>query len=213
MVRGHWRAPELGAITVAAYAGSLLAVRVDLAPKTRQLYSELLRLWIDAPHALPTARGGSPRDHPPGLDGAGSAQRRGDQGLVRRRHPHHRPARGHPAPGRGTEGRPQQTSGARVGDGAGDGGLRHRQTAGRRDRGLEGRRAGTAHRAPGSHARSRAPGRANAPGRARVAQAYRYLKTVLQQAVRDGRIEANPCQIPAAGLIKTPNACPRPPSR
>jgi hypothetical protein len=34
MVRGLWRAPELGRITVAAYAESLLAVRVDLAPKT-----------------------------------------------------------------------------------------------------------------------------------------------------------------------------------
>jgi hypothetical protein len=61
MVRGLWRAPGLGTITVAAYADGLLAVRVDLAPKTRQLYGELLRLWIDAPHALPTARHGSNR--------------------------------------------------------------------------------------------------------------------------------------------------------
>ncbi len=55
------------------------------------------------------------------------------------------------------------------------------------------------------------PGRANPPGRARVAQAYRYLSTVLRQAVRDGRIGANPCQIPAAGLIRTPERVPATP--
>ena len=60
MFRGTWRAPELGAVTVADYAASLLAVRVDLAPKTRQLYEELQRLWIDAPHELPAA-GRQPR--------------------------------------------------------------------------------------------------------------------------------------------------------
>ena len=43
MFRGTWRAPELGTVTVADYAATLLAVRVDLAPKTRQLYEELQR--------------------------------------------------------------------------------------------------------------------------------------------------------------------------
>jgi hypothetical protein len=59
--RRRGRAPELGAVTVADYAASLLAVRVDLAPKTRQLYEELQRLWIDAPHELPAAPGRQPR--------------------------------------------------------------------------------------------------------------------------------------------------------
>ena len=34
---------------------------------------------------------------------------------------------------------------------------------------------------------------------------------MLQQAVRDGRIQANPCQIPAAGLIRTPERVPATP--
>jgi len=61
MFRGTWRSPELGAVTVADYAASLLAVRVDLAPKTRQLYEELQRLWIDVTHELPAAPGRHPR--------------------------------------------------------------------------------------------------------------------------------------------------------
>jgi hypothetical protein len=61
MVRGAWRAPELGAVTLADYTASLLSVRVDLAPKTQQLYEELARLWINAPHELPPGRGGAVR--------------------------------------------------------------------------------------------------------------------------------------------------------
>lgn len=57
MVRGTWRTPELSAMTVAEYAGSLLAVRVDLAPKTIQLYGELLRLWIAVDLELPGRTG------------------------------------------------------------------------------------------------------------------------------------------------------------
>jgi hypothetical protein len=61
MVRGVWRAPGLGAVSLADYTASLLAVRVDLAPKTRQLYEELARLWINATHELPPGRGGAVR--------------------------------------------------------------------------------------------------------------------------------------------------------
>src|SRR4051794_29594138 len=38
MVRGTWRAPGLSAVTLADYAASLLLVRVDLDPKSQQLY-------------------------------------------------------------------------------------------------------------------------------------------------------------------------------
>ena len=44
MVRGTWRVPEMTTLTVGEYAAQLLAVRVDLAPKTQRQYAELLRL-------------------------------------------------------------------------------------------------------------------------------------------------------------------------
>ena len=213
MVRGHWRAPELGAITVAAYAESLLAVRVDLAPKTRQLYGELLRLWIDAPLGLPAARGGSPRTIHLGSmelgalnvavirDWYAAAIHTSDQRAVRRRDDAERKAAlsKHPAREWATEQGMEVSATGRLPAAV----VEAWQAAGRPRH--------AAHRATPL---DRVPsGRANAPGRARVAQAYRYLKTVLQQAVRDGRIEANPCQIAAAGLIKTPERVPATPEQ
>ena len=41
--RGSWHAPDLGAVMVADYAASLLALRVDQVPKPRQFYEELQR--------------------------------------------------------------------------------------------------------------------------------------------------------------------------
>jgi integrase len=213
MVRGHWRAPELGAITVAAYAESLLAVRVDLAPKTRQLYGELLRLWIDAPLALPQTRGGRVRTIHLGSmelgvlniavirDWYAAAIHTTDQRSASRRAQNQRKSArsGHPARVWATK------QGIEV------------SATGRLPAAVV--EAWTAAGRPRSTARGAAPvdetrtGPANAPGRARVAQAYRYLKTVLQQAVRDGRIEANPCQLPAAGLIKTPERVPATPAQ
>jgi integrase len=217
MFRGTWRSPELGAVTVTDYAASLLAVRVDLAPKTRQLYEELQRLRIDAPHELPAASGRQPRPINLGQMELGSltvatirdwyaaAIHTTDQRAARRAEEAERRA------------------------------VRKRTnlSAARSwalDRGL---RVGASGRLPAAVVQAwkdagspvldtssaihpnvasiGVPGRANPPGRARVAQAYRYLSTVLQQAVRDGRIQANPCQIPAAGLIRTPERVPATP--
>jgi integrase len=210
MVRGAWRAPELGAITLADYTVSLLAVRVDLAPKTLQLYEELSRLWINASHELPTVRGGGVRTINLGEMELGSltvavirdwyaaAIHTTDQraatladDIDRRR----QRERVHPARTWALD------QGMRVG------------ASGRLPAAVitEWKAAGSP--SPGSPAVARQPGRANPPGRARVAQAYRYLKTLLQQAVRDGRIEANPCQIPSAGLIKTPERVPATPEQ
>src|SRR4051812_24117164 len=55
VVRGTWRAPSLGAVTLAEYAADHLATRVDLAPRTQQLYASVLAYWIAAPlQLLPT---------------------------------------------------------------------------------------------------------------------------------------------------------------
>lgn len=39
-------------------------------------------------------------------------------------------------------------------------------------------------------------------GKTSIAQAYRFLRAVMNQAVRDGTIQVNPCQIPGAGSDK-----------
>lgn len=45
-------------------------------------------------------------------------------------------------------------------------------------------------------------------GRASVAQVYRVLHTMLGHAVREGRILANPCDLPGAGTIRNPERTP-----
>lgn len=57
VVRGTWRAPSLGAVTLADYAADHLATRVDLAPRTRQLYADVLAAWIATPLELSPAPG------------------------------------------------------------------------------------------------------------------------------------------------------------
>jgi integrase len=212
MVRGAWRAPELGAITLADYMASLLAVRVDLAPKTRQLYEELSRLWINASHELPPGRGGVVRTINLGEMELGSLT----VAVIREWYAAAICTTDRRAATRATEIERRQR--ARV----------YAARTWALDQGL---RVGITGRLPGAvlHAweaagcpgpgQAQAPtsarptARVNPPGRARVAQAYRYLKTVLQHAVRDGRIDANPCQIPSAGLIKTPERVPATPEQ
>ncbi len=217
MFRGTWRAPELGAVTVADYAASLLAVRVDLAPKTRQLYEELQRLWIDAPHELPATSGRQPRTINLGQMELGSltvatirdwyaaAIHTTDQRAARRAEEAERRAVR------------KRTNLSAARSWAQDRGLRVGAT-GRLPAAVVQAWKDAGSPVPDTSAAVRAEvapqgitARANPPGRARVAQAYRYLSTVLQQAVRDGRIQANPCQIPAAGLIRTPERVPATP--
>ncbi|MFC7495569.1 MULTISPECIES: hypothetical protein [unclassified Nocardioides] len=57
VVRGTWRAPSLGAVTLADYAAEHLAMRVDLAPRTQQLYADVLAGWTARALDLPPAPG------------------------------------------------------------------------------------------------------------------------------------------------------------
>jgi integrase len=60
-----------------------------------------------------------------------------------------------------------------------------------------------------------APETVNVPvdaGRAQVAQAYRLLRMILGHAVREGRIDANPCQIARAGRVKSTDRVPATPA-
>ncbi|HEX5088939.1 MAG TPA: site-specific integrase [Nocardioides sp.] len=210
MVRGAWRAPELGAVTLADYSASLLAVRVDLAPKTRQLYDELARLWINATHELPPGRGGAVRTINLGEMELGLLT----VAVIREWYAAAIRTTDMRAATRATESQRRQREKV------------HAARSWALDQGL---RVGTTGRLPAAVLRdweaagcpgpgpaptvARPAAGANPPGRARVAQAYRYLKTVLQQAVRDGRIDANPCQIPSAGLIRTPERVPATPEQ
>lgn len=215
LVRGTWRAPELGTVTVGEYAADLLAVRVDLAPKTRQLYGELLRLWIDTDLELPAAGAGRrPRTINLGRTELGAlnvaairewyaaALHTTDQRAAQRADAARR--------------RQQRDTTHAARRWALDHG-RQVSPTGRLSRAvLEAWRAAGSPTAGGAQrttAVDEPHSRANEPGRARVAQAYRYLRTVLQQAVRDGRIDANPCQLPAAGLVKTPERVPATPAQ
>jgi integrase len=115
LVRGTWKAHEVGAVTLTDYAGAWLASRGDLKPRTRALYLSLLEH-----HILPTLGPHRLRDLTPT--------------AVRDWH-------------------------AKLG---------------------------------------------SSTGPTARAQAYRLLRTLCNQAVRDGELEANPCQIRRAGTVVTP---------
>ena len=50
-------------------------------------------------------------------------------------------------------------------------------------------------------------------GSAQVAQAYRLLRTILNHAVRDGRLDANPCQLARAGQVRATERVPATPAQ
>ena len=115
LVRGTWKAHEVGAVTLTDYAGAWLASRGDLKPRTRALYLSLLDH-----HILPTLGPHRLRDLTPT--------------TVRDWH-------------------------TKLG---------------------------------------------SSTGPTARAQSYRLLRTLCNQAVRDGELETNPCQIRKAGTVATP---------
>lgn len=208
MVRGTWRAPKLSTITLASYVRDHLATRLDLAPKTRELYAAILDNWLDVSLTLPPAVGAQrtrtihlgSRElgslsvpllrewhaaalHTAGICAAERAERH-RQRMIRETTVHAARAwarrAGHDVPDTGR-------LPVRI--------LRAWEAAGKPPAPL-----------PVDLAHVRAP-RADA-GRAAVAQAYRFLRTMLNQAVRDGRILTNPCDIAGAGTVHAPERVP-----
>lgn len=55
-LRGDWRSPELGAVPLAEYMADYLATRVDLAPRTMDMYQRLTPRWLDVDMTHPTGR-------------------------------------------------------------------------------------------------------------------------------------------------------------
>ena len=201
--RGTWRAPELGAEPLSDYAHGWLAARVDLAPRTRALYADLLRRWIDADLERQAAGRGA-RPLPPirlgghevraitakdvrdwtaavQLAARASAQQREANARTGSR-------AGHPARRwASSTGREVSPTGRLSPDL-----IAQWEAAGRPD--------------PGSTR----PGNPDA-GRTQTAHAYRLLRSILADAVREGLIAVNPCQTPRVAVLRPAERVPATP--
>ncbi len=213
VVRGTWRAPELGKVTVADYAADHLATRLDLSPRTQRLYADLLAGWIDRPLALRTV---------PGRPGCGRSVHLGQLPLnavsveaVREWYA----AALNKAAGnaqRRAESR-RRTQMAAATHNARSWALANNYEVKSTGR-LPGAvlKAWTAAGSPAARVAtdlgSTAPTVAPDAGRAQVAQAYRFLRMVMAHAVREARIDANPCQIARAGHVKAAERIPATPA-
>lgn len=208
VVRGTWRAPERGAITLADYARSHLATRADLAPRTQALYAEVLARWIIAPLPLPSHGRHLART----IDlGAVELQ---DLTVERVRQWHaaavNRAAQSLSERQQRSEDRARRAATHAARRWAQSRGLDVPTTGRLRQSVLD------AWHAAGSPdpISSRAPGSSGAQaqtGRAQVAQAYRLLRMICGQAVVEGRIDANPCQVPRAGQVASTERVPATP--
>ncbi|WP_395690353.1 tyrosine-type recombinase/integrase [Nocardioides sp.] len=211
VVRGTWRAPELGAVTLADYARDHLSTRADLAPRTRRLYADVLAGWIATPLALPTSPG---RTRGRVIDLGAAELRSISVASVREWHAAASHTATLNAAARAEDGRrraaAQQRHAARLWASA------HGIAV--KDTGRLPQRVHDAWRAAGSPGvpttSDGQPGTApRGAGRAQVAQAYRLLRMLLAQAVRDGRLDSNPCQLPRAGQVRATERTPATPAQ
>ena len=197
--RGTWQDPHAGRITLAEYAREWLAVRlVDLAPRTRLGYADNLDRWIarrvgqvDGSRGIDLGR----------IDVADVTPASSAAGALRC------------SPSPGTASRPTRPSGRRVGEhherapgaplGTRPGHARCR--VGPHKSGRHRRLARRGRTAPRRHRADRCACRAirRRGGNTRPAAAYRLLRTILNTAVTDGLLAANPCQIKGAGSPPT----------
>lgn len=207
VVRGTWQAPELGAITLRDFIADHLATRLDLAPKTREVYAELHARWITAALDMPPSPSRGPRTIT-----LGDFELSAVTGtVVREWHA----AALHTARLRAV--------------------ARAERSAARRNPGTAAHHAREWARASGqavahtgrlpSHLldawrRAGSPAASVPPvvvpgevGRAAVAQAYRFLHTQLARAVADGRISSNPASIKGAGSARSRERVPATPQQ
>jgi integrase len=192
-MRGEWRDPRSGARPVADYARAYLDTRTDLRPSTRRLYGELLARWIDTDLTF-APPGGSGR---PRVINIGARHLRAlTVADVREWH-----AAVTQTAIASVESIDQRRLTARVDDSAA---AREWARANGMPVSPTGRLpraawdAWTAAGRPPRRSRSLPPRDApNAVTQPR--HAYALLRLVLNAALRDGLIQANPCQLPGAG--------------
>lgn len=178
IARDHWRAPERGDQLLADYFAAWLDARVDLAPRTVQLYASIGRRWLLSPVGRRTNLGAM-------------RLRAITPAVVREWHADITRA----ARERATA-PPRRLSDAQA------------ARAWARGHGLE--VAAVGRLSPELLDRWRRAGRPqptkpaprHTPGKAQAAHAYSLLRSVLETAVRDDLLDANPCHIPGAGTVK-----------
>lgn len=185
-VRGTWRDPHAGQVTLAEYAATWLDARPDLAPRTHDLYRRTLNRWV-----LPRLGDGRGIELGPKLIGDLTTT------LVRAWYA----AMFTTARARASAQRTRSI-----------GGLAHPARAWAREQGIAVSSSGRL--SPRLLTAWAAAGEPEAPsepipaptdaGRTAAAHAYRLLHAILNTAVRDGALPSNPCQIPTAGVVHHP---------
>lgn len=223
MVRGTWR-PPVTATTLDEWASAYLATRLDLAPRTRDLYADVLERWISAPLTLPPRSDLASNPPAPAATITLGHSDLSDITVadVRQWYAAARHTARTRAEQRALSAQRRQRAAAV-----------HHARAWARTQGLAvkdtGRlpsavlKAWTAAGSPAARAAALTPdgqpahhGPASVPsdaGRAQVAQAYRLLHMLLNQAMAEGRIDANPCQIPGAGHTPSTHRIPATPQQ
>lgn len=181
---GTWRAPEVGVTPLGEYADGWLASRVDLSPRTRELYAGLLTHFVHR-------RLGDDRR---GVHLADVALRHLTPTLIREWHAAATSTARSQIAGRAATRPVDDAAAAR---------------AWARSHGLAVKPTGALPRAvvDGWQAAGRPQPAttvrlAENAGRTRVAQAYRLLRTICGTAVREGLLETNPCQLEHAGTVR-----------
>ncbi|GIG21770.1 hypothetical protein Cch01nite_24940 [Cellulomonas chitinilytica] len=199
--RGTYHAPERGARALSDYARGWLVRRHELAPRTRELYGRLLERWLLRPLPLPG----------PGrraLDLGSYELRALSVGVVAEWHD----ALVHAAHDAALERAEQTATAATDAEHARAWclarGLRVRtQRSG--EQGVPVKATGrlpaealAAWRAAGRPRAATTAPAAHDAGQTVAAQAYRLLRTILGDAVREQLIDANPCQVRRAGHVR-----------
>ncbi|QRY85752.1 tyrosine-type recombinase/integrase [Tsukamurella tyrosinosolvens] len=191
MLRGDWRDPNAGMLPFGTFAAEHLATRVDLAPRTADLYAEHLARFVDAELTGPTGAT---------IRLGATALRDIDLPLIRAWH-----AAVTAASARSATARAKRPTG-------------HPARTWARAAGYD--VAPTGRLSPAIldawHAAGRptpAPVATGYTGRTTAAQAYRMVRMLLTAAVADGHIRTNPAKLPRVGSTRAAERIPATPAQ
>ena len=207
LLRGAWQAPEAGAVPLSEYAADWLDGRHDLRPTTRALYADLLARWINQPLDL----------HPtPGLGQRRTTVHLGARHLrnltqsdIRQWHAAIVQTVGRNVAEREAKRRASVTDF----DAAACRAWARANGYAVADAGRLPVAVMDAYRAAGSPTRARhLDPPAVPPGTSQAQKAYAVVRSILNAAVAEGHMLANPCHIPGAGTARAARRvyCPTP---
>ena len=202
-VRGDWQAPDLGRVALSTYAADYLTARVDLSPTTLGNYRQLVRGWLSTDLRHPTGRTVNlGRVHLCDLSPALVRDWRAAALSTAHARARERAARSD------ARRRSRALHAARVW--AAENGL-HVAPTGRLPREVVD--AWRASGAPAAATLDLPPTEPAADaGRSQVSHAYALLRSILNAAVEDGLIRANPCTVKGAGQVSARERVPATPA-